>query len=121
VGRGGGLAIGMIEVKSGNSELRPGTLKTISNSLQLALRPMDRVFRFDANTFAVSIHYQKPDDFNLDMFQRLVDNVKRHTRQTSDQGKQLKMLVGMWQGHDLDPAPTAEEIIALVLKDMHQS
>ncbi len=121
VRRGGGLAIGLIEVKSGNSELRPGTLKTISNSLQLALRPMDRVFRFDTNTFAVSIQYQEPDDFNLDMFQRLVDNVKRHTRQTSDQGKQLIMSVGMWQGHGLDPAPTAEEIIALVLKDMRQS
>ena len=54
VGRGGGLAVGLIEVKSGSSELRPGTLKTISNSLQLALRPMDRVFRFDVNTFAVT-------------------------------------------------------------------
>jgi hypothetical protein len=82
---------------------------------------MDRVFRFDSNTFAVSIQYQEPNDFNLDMFARLVDNVKRHTRQTSDQGKQLKMSVGMWQGHGLDSAPTAEEIIALVLKDMHQS
>ena len=118
VGRGGGLAVGLIEVKSGSSELRPGTLKTISNSLQLALRPMDRVFRFDANTFAVTIQYQEPDDFNLDMFQRLVDNIKRHTRQTSDQGKQLDMSVGVWHGHGLDPVPSVGEIIALVQKDL---
>jgi len=118
VGRGGGLAVGLIEVKSGSSELRPGTLKTISNSLQLALRPMDRVFRFDVNTFAVTIQYQEPDDFNLDMFQRLVDNIKRHTRQTSDQGKQLDMSVGVWHGHGLDPVPSVGEIIALVQKDL---
>jgi len=121
VGRGGGLAVGLIEVKSGSSELRPGTLKTISNSLQLALRPMDRVFRFDVNTFAVTIHYQEPDDFNLDMFQRLVDNIKRHTRQTSDQGKQLDMAVGVWHGHGLDPVPSVGEIIASVLKDLQQT
>ena len=121
VGRGGGLAVGLIEVKSGSSELRPGTLKTISNSLQLALRPMDRVFRFDVNTFAVTIHYQEPDDFNLEMFQRLVDNIKRHTRQTSDQGKQLDMSVGVWHGHGLDPVPSVGEIIASVLKDLKQT
>ena len=121
VGRGGGLAVGLIEVKSGSSELRPGTLKTISNSLQLALRPMDRVFRFDVNTFAVTIHYQEPDDFNLEMFQRLVDNIKRHTRQTSDQGKQLDMSVGVWHGHGLDPVPGVGEIIASALKDLKQT
>jgi PleD family two-component response regulator len=121
VGRGGGLAVGLIEVKSGSSELRPGTLKTISNSLQLALRPMDRVFRFDVNTFAVTIQYQEADEFNLDMFQRLVDNIKRHTRQTSDQGKQLDMAVGVWHGHGLDPVPSVGEIIASVLKDLQQS
>jgi len=121
VGRGGGLAVGLIEVKSGSSELRPGTLKTISNSLQLALRPMDRVFRFDVNTFAVTIHYQEADEFNLDMFQRLVDNIKRHTRQTSDQGKALEMSVGVWHGHGLDPVPSVGEIIASVLKDLRQT
>ena len=121
VGRGGGLAVGLIEVKSGSSELRPGTLKTISNSLQLALRPMDRVFRFDVNTFAVTIHFQQPDDFNLEMFQRLVDNLKRPTRQTSDQGKQLDMSVGVWHGHSLDPVPSVGEIIASVLKDLQQT
>ena len=82
---------------------------------------MDRVFRFDVNTFAVTIQYQEPDEFNLDMFQRLVDNIKRHTRQTSDQGKQLDMSVGVWHGHGLDPVPSVGEIIALVLKDLQQS
>jgi two-component system cell cycle response regulator len=116
VARGGGLAVGLIEVKSDNSDLRPGTLKTISNSLRLALRPMDVVSRFDVNTFAVSIQYDEPGVFNLDMFKRLVDNVKRHTRQTSDQGKQLKISVGVWHGHDFDTSPTVEEIIKLAHK-----
>ncbi len=116
ISRGGGLAVGLIEVKSDGSELRPGTLKTISNSLRLALRPMDMVCRFDVDTFAVLIHYQEPSVFNLSMFRRLVDNVKRHTRQTSDQGEQLKISLGVWHGHELDPSPTVEEIITSALQ-----
>jgi len=121
VGRGGGLAVGLIEVKSDNSELRPGTLKTISNSLRMTLRPMDMVCRFDINNFAVSIHYQEPSVFNANMFKRLVDNVKRHTRQTSDQGEQLKISMGLWYGHELDPAPTVEEIITSALQSSQPS
>jgi len=121
VGRGGGLAVGLIEVKSDNSELRPGTLKTISNSLRMTLRPMDMVCRFDINNFAVSIHYQEPSVFNANMFKRLVDNVKRHTRQTSDQGEQLTISMGLWYGHELDPAPTVEEIITSALQSSRPS
>jgi two-component system cell cycle response regulator len=109
--RGGGIAVGLFEVKSDSSELRPGTLKTISNSLRLALRPMDMLCRFDVNTFGVSIHYQEPSAFNPNMFQRLVSNIKRHTRETSDEGRHLEMSVGVWHGHELDPPPTTEEII----------
>jgi len=87
----------------------------------MALRPMDMVCRFDINTFAVSIHYQEPGVFNLNMFNRLVDNVKRHTRQTSDQGEQLKISVGVWNGHELDPAPTVEEIITSALQSSQPS
>lgn len=116
ISRGGGLAVGLIEVKSDGSELRPGTLKTISNSLRLTLRPMDMVSRFDVDTFAVLIHYQEPSIFNLSMFRRLVDNVKRHTRQTSDRGEQLKISLGVWHGHELDPSPTVEEIITSALQ-----
>ena len=111
VSRGGGIAVGLFEVKSDSSELRPGTLKTISNSLRLALRPMDMLCRFDVNTFGVSIHYQDPSMFNPKMFERLVGNIKRHTRQTSDEGRQLKMSVGVWHSHELDPSPTVAEII----------
>ena len=46
VGRGGGIGFGLIEVHTENLPLRSGTLKTISNSLQLALRPMDVVSRY---------------------------------------------------------------------------
>jgi PleD family two-component response regulator len=121
VARGGGLAVGLLEIKSDSSELRPGTLKAIASSMRMVLRPMDMVCRFDVNTFGVSIHYQEPGMFNPDMFQRLVDNVKRYTRQTSDQGKQLKMSIGVWHGHDLDPSPDVDEIIASALEASQSS
>ena len=112
IGRGGGLALGMIEVSSENTRLRPGTLKTIANSLQLALRPLDLVSRFNTNTFAVSIYYQDPLVFNIDMFQRLIASIKRHTHETSDEGKHLKMRAGVWHDHEFKPRPTVTEIIS---------
>lgn len=110
--RGGGLGIALIQVSTGNDELRPSTLQTIANSIQLALRPMDIVSRYDRNTFAVLVQYQDPKVFNLDLFSRLVDNIKRQTRQTSDQGQGLQISIGTWHGHELDPAPSMAEIIA---------
>jgi len=112
--RGGGLGVSLIEVSSSNNELRPGTLKTIANSIQLSLRPMDMVARFDASTFAVLVPYQDPEKFNADLFERLISSIKRHTMQTTDQGKQLGISIGVWHGHEFDPAPSAAQIIAQV-------
>jgi PleD family two-component response regulator len=110
--RGGGLGIALIEVSSGGDELRPGTLQTIANSIQLALRPMDVVSRYNRNTFAVLVQYQDPEVFSLDLFSRLIDNIKRQTLQTSDQGQNLQISIGTWHGHELDPAPGFADIIA---------
>ncbi len=111
--RGGGLGLGLIEVSSPNNELRLGTLKTIANSIQLSLRPMDMVSRFNINTFAVSVQYQDPDIFNPDLFDRLIRSIKRHTMQATDQGKQLDISIGVWHGYGMDPAPSVSEIIKL--------
>ncbi len=110
--RGGGLALGLIEVDSQNSTLRLGTLKTIANSLQLAVRPMDLVSRFNVNTFAVSIFYTNPAAFNVDVYHRLIASIKRHTRTTSDEGKPLNISVGVWHAHSLDSPPSVNEVIA---------
>ena len=112
--RGGGLGVSLIEVSSSNNELRLGTLKTIANSIQLSLRPMDMVARFDTSSFAVLVPYQDPDKFNTNIFERLVSSIKRHTMQTTDQGKQLSISIGVWHGHEFDPSPSAQEIIARV-------
>jgi len=110
--RGGGLALGLIEINSGESGLRLGTLKTIANSLQLALRPMDLLSRLNANTFAVSIFYPNPVVFNEGVFQRLVENIKRHTHQTSDEGKPLQISAGAWHSHNFKIVPSVTDIIS---------
>ena len=109
--RGGSLGVALIGVESSDGELRPGTLKTIANSLQLALRPMDMVSRFNTDVFAVAVQYSDPQQFNPDMFQRLIKSVRRHTSQTSNQGAQLKIAVGIWHSSNFDPAPTVAEVI----------
>lgn len=120
ISRGGGLAIGLINIDSENSELRPGTLKTIANSLQLSIRPMDTVSRLDANTFAVSIYYEDPGAFNTELFNRLITSIKRHTHETSDEGKKLKFSSGIWYGHEFDQRPSVQEIISQAQNTMKQ-
>jgi PleD family two-component response regulator len=109
--RGGGLGIALIEVNTGDQEPSPRTLNTVANSIQLALRPMDMVSRYDTKTFAVLVQYQDPQAFNLGLFDRLIDSIKRHTKHTTDQGGQLQISIGIWHGHELDPAPGLAEII----------
>jgi hypothetical protein len=60
------------------------------------------------------VPYQDPEKFNTGLFDRLINSIKRHTMQTTDQGKQLSISIGVWHGHEFDPAPSAKEIIALV-------
>ena len=114
--RGGGLGLGLIEVNSDDPKIRSGTLKTISNSLQLALRPMDMVSRFNMKTFAVSIYYEDPDIFNPKLFNRLLESIKRHTRQTDDLGNQMRLSIGVWHSHVMTPCPTVTDIIASAQK-----
>ena len=120
IARGGGIGVGLIEIDSHRRDLRIGTLKTIANSLQLSLRPMDMVARFSLNTFAVALHYQDPENFNAEIFERLVHSIRRHTMQATDQGKQFRFSIGIWHGHGLDPAPTVAEIIGYANLDRQQ-
>lgn len=110
--RGGGIALGLIEVSTDDGKLRRGTLKTVANSLQMALRPLDMVSRYDTNTFAVALCYQEPLVFDTNMFQRLISSIKRYTNDTSDEGKPMNMSVGVWHGHEFDPRPTVADIIS---------
>ena len=112
VNRGGGIGLCLIDIDPGKRELRLGTLKTIANSMQLALRPLDMVARFSLDSFAVAVHYQDTGNFNPELFERLVNSIRRHTLQSTDQGKQFNFSVGVWYGHDFDPVPRVTEIIA---------
>ena len=109
--RGGGLGIALIEVHTGDSEPKPGTLKTVANSIQLSLRPMDMVARYDSNTFAVLVHYPDPEVFNLGLFDRLIESIKRNTPHIGNQNEPLQISIGIWHGHELNPAPGMSEII----------
>ena len=109
--RGGGLCVALIEINPGAAELRSSTLKTIASSIQLSLRPMDLVARYNKNTFAILVHYQDPQSFHLEMFERLIENIQRQALPTTDQGQKLQISLGIWHGHELDPAPSLSEIM----------
>jgi PleD family two-component response regulator len=118
--RGGGIAIGLIRVDAnGDNEtessqpvrLRPGTLRTISNALQLVLRPMDEIARIDSHTFAVALLYADPNLFNTDMFKRSTTSILNHTHLLTDQGKKLKLSIACWNTHEFDPLPSVPYVL----------
>ena len=109
--RGGGLGLALIEVGLDDAALRPANLQTIANAIQLALRPLDLVARFDRSMFAVLVQYDDPEAFNLGLFDRLLENIRRQSRFIGDQGTELQLAIGVWHGHQFEPAPTPDEII----------
>jgi diguanylate cyclase (GGDEF)-like protein len=110
--RGGGLGLALIRINSANNKLRLGSIRSIAHSIQLSLRPMDLVSRYDGNTFAVSLQYQDPATFNLELFDRLVDSIRRNAPRDGDSDQALQISIGTWHGHDFDLAPSFAEIIA---------
>ncbi len=113
--RGGGVALCLIRINTAEGGehdcLRRGTLRTISNSLQLVLRPMDQIVRYDDCTFAIALIYSDPDEFNPDMFERSTASILHHTHQFSDQGEKLLISTSIWHSHEFDNIPEIPQIL----------
>ncbi len=114
--RGGGIAIGLIRVDvneddEAETRLRPGTLRTISNALQLVLRPMDEIARIDSNTFAIALIYADQNMFNTDMFKRSTSSILKNTHMLTDQGKKLKLSIACWNTDEFDPLPSVPYVL----------
>jgi PleD family two-component response regulator len=115
--RGGGIGVCLIRVDVDETEeqrlkrIRSGTLRTISNSLQLVLRPMDQIARYDDNTFAIALIYTDPSSFDIGMFERSTRSIFRHTHHVTDQGHpfQLSMATSRWD--KFDPTPDVVELL----------
>jgi hypothetical protein len=116
--RGGGVAVGMVrvDVDSKNTatkrpDLSSGTLRTISNSMQMALRPRDEVTRLDDHSFAIALIYSAEDAFTSNMFERSFTSIHKHTRLMSDRGQALQLSCASWHSSSFDPMPDSQQIL----------
>lgn len=117
--RGGGFALALIrlgieDMDSENQKetrIRKGTLRTVSNSLQLVTRPMDQIARYDECTFAIALVYADSDAFSPEVFARSTSSILKHTNYQTDQGKKLSLSMGTWNTDQFDPAPVVNEIL----------
>ncbi len=114
--RGGGVALCLIRItaegeKNQPGVLRRGTLRTISNSLQLVLRPMDQIVRYDECTFAVALMYSDQEDFNPSMFERSTASILHHTHQFSDRGERLRISTSIWYTTEFNDIPGINQIL----------
>ncbi|MDJ0880729.1 MAG: response regulator [Gammaproteobacteria bacterium] len=117
--RGGGFALAMIRLtvdshpEAGQEPLkiRKGTLRTVSNSLQLVLRPMDQIARYDECTFAIALVYADLEAFSPDMFERSTSSILKHTHQKTDKGEKLLLSMATWNTDQFDPVPNVMDIL----------
>lgn len=121
--RGGGISLCLIRVNTEKDPdqdncVRKGTLRTISNSLQLVLRPMDQIARYDDCTFAIAILYNEQSNFNPDMFERSTASILKHTHLLTDQGKRLSLSISNWHSDQFDPPPVIQDIFNSVEKGL---
>jgi len=116
--RGGGVSLCLIRISSDEEhtdlfKLGKGTLRTISNSLQLVLRPMDQIVRYDELTFAIAITYADHSTFNPGMFERSAASVLQHTHLLSEQGKKLKLSIASWYSDKVSDIPGVTDMLKL--------
>lgn len=119
--RGGGFALGVIKVTDENKQdiqLREGTLRTIANSMKLAMRPLDITCRLDSNTFAILIHLEQIHKINHDLFARLINNIKKRTREKDDTGQTLCFLNNFFITDSFDPSKSAESSLNEVMQNL---
>jgi PleD family two-component response regulator len=123
--RGGGIAVALIRLdiddnqdNESRAEIRKGTLRAVSNSLQLVLRPMDQIARYDDNSFAIALVYADQNVFNINMFERSTASILRHTHLISDQGRKLKLSMATWSTDQFDPAPEVNTILQEVQNNL---
>ena len=114
--RGGGLAVALIRIEVYRTDaeptaLRKGTLRTISNSLQLVLRPLDQIARYDANSFAIALVYADHLTFDINMFERSTRSILRHTHAKTDRGENLRLSMSTWNTDQFDNPPSVEDIL----------
>lgn len=119
--RGGGVGLCLIRVntednhslddRSTINNIRKGTLRTISNSLKLVLRPLDQIVRYDECTFAIVLVHDDKQTFNTDMFKRSTNSILKHTNQFTDEGKKLRLSISIWYSDQFDPLPDISEVL----------
>lgn len=123
--RGGGVGLSLIRVNTDEqlnnpddkklvNTIRKGTLRTISNSLQLVLRPMDLIVRYDECTFAIALIYADQKTFNAEVFERSTTSILNHTHQFTDQGKKLNLAIAIWYSDQFDSSIQVKEVLSKV-------
>ena len=115
--RGGGLAVALIRLQLPSSDeqteikICKGTLRTISNSIQLVLRPLDQIARYDDRTFAIALNYGNQDNFQPEIFQRSIASILKHTHQKAGNDEKLQISMGYRFLQQFDPLPEVSDIL----------
>jgi len=112
--RGGAFGLGIIKLTDHDGQtitLRKGTLRTIANSMKLIMRPLDTVCRINSSTFAIVFYLDDSENYNPQIFSRLLNNIKNRTREMDDTGQSLNFLSHLQINSHFEPLPTPESII----------
>ncbi|MDJ0832827.1 MAG: diguanylate cyclase, partial [Gammaproteobacteria bacterium] len=115
--RGGGLAVALIQLSLPAAEdeapvkIPKGTLRSISHAIQLALRPLDLIARYDNHTFAIALTYAQQDNFQPEIFERSIASILKHNNQKTDQGRDLQVSMSFVVKQVFEPIPEVADIL----------
>ena len=116
--RGGGLAVALIQLALPSTEedeapvkIPKGTLRSISHAIQLALRPLDLIARYNEHTFAIALTYAQQDNFQPDIFERSIASILKHNNQKTEHGRDLQVAMGFVIRQHFEPIPEVADIL----------
>jgi len=115
IARAGKLAVCLIQVDSlsketAKKELPGKVLRSISTSLQLVLRPLDIICRFNQNSFAICFNFPEKETFDPGLSDRLQHAVFQQYRYISKPETELTLNINFWH-EKLNQGHSAEQII----------
>ncbi|MBK1673567.1 diguanylate cyclase response regulator [Ectothiorhodospira shaposhnikovii] len=127
--RAGGFCLALVSLDQEDddqqSDLSAEVLVGFAKRLRLAVRPTDLVARIAEEEFALLMHVHSPQDFNRDLFKRVLASITQDGIQTSEGPIAIKVSIGAHFHHSEQRLMTIRDLMKQVRinleKARHQS
>ncbi|WP_040405854.1 response regulator [Ectothiorhodospira sp. PHS-1] len=126
--RGGGFCLALVSLDQQDEaqvspfeDLSSEVLLGFAKRLRLAVRPTDLVARIAEEEFALLMHVHSPQDFNRDLFKRVLTSITRDGIQTSEGAVPILVSIGAHFHQSDQPLMTIRELMKQTRSNLDQA